>query len=97
MIRKTVHFRFGAVQAACGAAAVQAVEHAARGCIKGDAAAMVTAPIHKEALQAAGYVEDIGHQEILARLTGATRTATCLTCSPPREMLSPELTAVNLR
>ena len=71
-------FRFGAVQAACGAAAVQAVEHAARGCIEGDAAAMVTAPIHKEALQAAGYVEDIGHLEILARLTGATRTATML-------------------
>ena len=27
--------------------------------------AMVTAPIHKEAIHAAGYVDDIGHQEIL--------------------------------
>jgi 4-hydroxythreonine-4-phosphate dehydrogenase len=39
---------------------------------------MVTAPIHKEAIHAAGYVNDIGHQEILSRLTGSTATATML-------------------
>lgn len=71
-------FRFGVVQAACGALAVRAVETAARACLAGRAAGLVTCPIHKEAIHAAGYVDDIGHQEILARLTGATATATML-------------------
>jgi 4-hydroxythreonine-4-phosphate dehydrogenase len=39
---------------------------------------MVTAPINKEAIHAAGYVDDIGHQEILARLSGVESTATML-------------------
>jgi 4-hydroxythreonine-4-phosphate dehydrogenase len=39
---------------------------------------MVTAPINKEAIHAAGYVNDIGHQEILARLAGVSQTATML-------------------
>jgi 4-hydroxythreonine-4-phosphate dehydrogenase len=39
---------------------------------------MVTCPLNKEAIHAPGYVNDIGHQEILARLTGATATATVL-------------------
>ena len=34
---------------------------------------MVTAPIHKEAIHAAGYVDDIGHQEILTRLAVSTK------------------------
>ncbi len=71
-------FRFGAVHAACGEHAVQAVEQAARFCVAGQLRAMVTAPIHKEAVHAAGYLDDIGHQEILARVTGATLTATML-------------------
>lgn len=71
-------FEFGRVQASCGALAVQAVELAAKLCASGSAAAMVTCPINKEAIHAAGYVDDIGHQEILARLTGAKWTATML-------------------
>lgn len=71
-------FRFGHVQSGCGELAVQAVEWAARGCLRGDLAAMVTAPINKEAIHAAGYVNDIGHQEILARLAGVSQTATML-------------------
>ena len=39
---------------------------------------MVTAPINKEAIHAAGYADDIGHQEILARIAGVNRTATML-------------------
>jgi len=58
--------------------AVQAVEIAAKLCISDSAAAMVTCPINKEAIHAAGYIDDIGHQEILARLTGAQWTATML-------------------
>jgi 4-hydroxythreonine-4-phosphate dehydrogenase len=71
-------FEFGRVDAHCGRLAVLAVERAAAACIDGTAAAMVTCPINKEAIHAAGYVDDIGHQEILARLTGASTTATML-------------------
>jgi 4-hydroxythreonine-4-phosphate dehydrogenase len=71
-------FRFGSVSAACGELAVRSVEIAARACLDRTAAGMVTCPIHKEAVHAAGYVHDIGHQEILARLSGAAGTATLL-------------------
>jgi len=71
-------FRFGAVSPVCGTVAVRAVEHAAELAARGDVAAMVTCPINKEAVHAAGFVDDIGHQEILARLTGAAWTATML-------------------
>jgi 4-hydroxythreonine-4-phosphate dehydrogenase len=71
-------FRIGQVQSACGYAAVAAVEYAAKACLAGEVAAMVTAPINKEAIHAAGYIDDIGHQEILARLAGVERTATML-------------------
>lgn len=71
-------FQFGRVQASCGSAAVLAVEAAARGCLSEHLSAMVTCPINKEAIHAAGYVDDIGHQEILARLAGVEQTATML-------------------
>jgi 4-hydroxythreonine-4-phosphate dehydrogenase len=71
-------FRFGVVSVACGRVAVRAVEQAAEFTAAGRAAAMVTCPINKESVHAAGYVDDIGHQEILARLTGASWTATLL-------------------
>ena len=71
-------FEFGRVDASCGQLAVQAVETAARLCLEGSVAGMVTCPINKEAIHAAGYVNDIGHQEILARLAGTSRTATML-------------------
>lgn len=53
------------------------VEFAARLCIAGEAAAMVTAPVNKEAFQLAG-ITDTGHQEVLARLSGATNVKTML-------------------
>ena len=71
-------FRVGAVHAACGRAGVRAVERCAEAAMAGEIAAMMTCPLHKEAIHAAGYVDDIGHQEILARLTGAASTATML-------------------
>lgn len=71
-------FRFGAVDARCGALAVTAVERAAGWCLAGEAAGMVTCPINKAAIHAAGFVDDIGHQEILARLCGVKWTATML-------------------
>jgi 4-hydroxythreonine-4-phosphate dehydrogenase len=71
-------FVFGRVDARCGALAVRAIECAAHACAAGTVAGMVTCPVHKEAIQAAGFVHDIGHQEILARLTNSRRTATML-------------------
>lgn len=71
-------FSMGKVQAGCGEAAVQAVEWAAKACLDGTLSAMVTCPLNKEAIHAAGYVDDLGHQEILARLSGAQWTATML-------------------
>jgi 4-hydroxythreonine-4-phosphate dehydrogenase len=75
---RPAQFEFGRVDAHCGRLAVAAVERAAEACIDGSAAAMVTCPINKEAIHAAGFTDDIGHQEILARLTGASSTATML-------------------
>ncbi len=61
--------RDGTITSAGGRAAATAVEHAAAAVLKGSAAALVTGPLHKEALHAAGY--DVpGHTELLARLCG---------------------------
>lgn len=70
--------QIGAVAAACGHAAVQYFETAVRLCQEDRVQGVVTCPINKEAVHAAGYHGDIGHQEILARMTGATLTATML-------------------
>jgi 4-hydroxythreonine-4-phosphate dehydrogenase len=57
----------GQVQAACGVAAARCIEHAVQLTMQGGAAAVVTAPIHKEALAAAG-VPYPGHTEMLQAL-----------------------------
>ena len=56
--------RWGEVSAAAGRAAAEAVVWAARAALRGEIAAMVTAPLHKEALAAAG-VPFPGHTELL--------------------------------
>lgn len=57
------------ITAAGGRAAARAVEHAAAAVLAGRAEAIVTGPLHKEALHAAGY--DVpGHTELLARACG---------------------------
>jgi 4-hydroxythreonine-4-phosphate dehydrogenase len=58
---------WGRVDARCGAAAAACVAAAARLLLDGQAAAMVTAPLHKEALAAAG-IEHPGHTEMLQAL-----------------------------
>lgn len=70
-------FPLGAPSAAAGAAAVRAVEAAAQLCLSGAAQGMATAAINKEAIHLAGY-SDIGHQEILARVSGVSEIATML-------------------
>jgi 4-hydroxythreonine-4-phosphate dehydrogenase len=59
----------GQVHAAAGAAAARCIEAAAALVQQGAAAALVTAPIHKEALAAAG-VPFPGHTELLQALAG---------------------------
>jgi 4-hydroxythreonine-4-phosphate dehydrogenase len=68
----------GRVSAAAGHAAVNYFETAVDLCLRKRLQAVVTCPIHKEAVHLAGYLNDIGHQEILARMTGSTLTATML-------------------
>ncbi len=82
-VYEPVHFAFeqlvmGEVAASCGEAAVQYFESAVNLCLAGKLQGVVTCPINKEAVHAAGYLNDIGHQEILARMTGVELTATML-------------------
>lgn len=70
----------GAVDRRAGAAAAACVEHAAALLRSGEAAALVTAPIHKEALAAAGVAYP-GHTEMLQAL------ATAEGATPPVRMM----------
>ncbi|HWF65168.1 MAG TPA: 4-hydroxythreonine-4-phosphate dehydrogenase PdxA, partial [Rhizomicrobium sp.] len=59
------------------AAVIEAIEIAAKACLAGEAAAMVTAPIHKAVLKDAGFPHP-GHTEFLAVLTKAPRAVMML-------------------
>ena len=59
----------GQVDARAGAAAHAAIVHGAQVALRGEVAGLVTAPIHKEALHAAG-VPFPGHTELLQHLCG---------------------------
>jgi 4-hydroxythreonine-4-phosphate dehydrogenase len=61
---------FGQVSAAAGAAAAQCIAYATQQVLLGRARALVTAPIHKEALAAAG-IGHPGHTELLQSLCAA--------------------------
>ena len=56
---------------------IEAIEIAVKACLAGEAAAMVTAPIHKAVLTSAGFGFP-GHTEFLAHLTGARRAVMML-------------------
>jgi 4-hydroxythreonine-4-phosphate dehydrogenase len=58
-------------------AVIEAIETATRACMAGEAAALVTAPIHKAVLNSAGFGFP-GHTEFLAHLTGARRAVMML-------------------
>src|SRR5579885_2900055 len=75
----------GKVSAACGAAAFRYISFAIDEALAGRVDAVCTAPIHKEALHAAG-VPFPGHTEIFASRTNADRscmmlTSEAITCS----------------
>jgi 4-hydroxythreonine-4-phosphate dehydrogenase len=58
-------------------AVIEAIETAVSLCLKGEAAAIVTAPIHKAVLNAAGFGFP-GHTEFLAHLTGSPKAVMML-------------------
>lgn len=62
-------FAYGKVQAMCGRAAYEYIERSIKLAMNGEAAAVATTPINKEALHAAN-VPFIGHTEIFGALTG---------------------------
>jgi 4-phospho-D-threonate 3-dehydrogenase / 4-phospho-D-erythronate 3-dehydrogenase len=66
-------FAFGKLDARCGAAGVEYVRIAAEMCLRGEAAAMVTAPLNKEAVALGGRAFS-GHTEYIAELCGATES-----------------------
>jgi 4-hydroxythreonine-4-phosphate dehydrogenase len=71
-------FEPGAIHAACGLAAFTYFTAAIDAALEGFVDAIVSAPIHKEALAAAG-VRHPGHTEVLAEWTGAERHVMMLT------------------
>lgn len=68
---------YGQIQAACGRAMLDYIEWACARCQAGEAAAMITAPIHKEAIQLAGC-RFPGHTELLAERCGVGKVVMML-------------------
>jgi 4-phospho-D-threonate 3-dehydrogenase / 4-phospho-D-erythronate 3-dehydrogenase len=68
---------FGRLDPCCGAAAYQYIAEGVGRCLRGEGAGVITAPINKAALNAAGY-HFAGHTEILAHLCGVSGVAMLL-------------------
>ena len=66
-------FAFGRLDARCGLAAVAYVRVATELCLRGEAEAMVTAPLNKEAVTLSGRPFS-GHTEYIAQLCGASES-----------------------
>ncbi len=77
---------WGRIDAAAGRAAADCIRFAAEAALRGEARALVTAPLHKEALAAAG-VEHPGHTELLQAIA-ATHQGSTPDRVPVRMMLS---------
>ena len=69
--------RYGRPDAACGEAMVRYIEWACERCLRGEGAAMVTAPINKSAINAAGF-RFPGHTELLAERCGVEKVVMML-------------------
>ena len=66
---------FGKVSATAGRAALAAIEAATQAALAQEVQGVVTAPINKEAIWAAGSAH-LGHTELLGELTGSSRSST---------------------
>lgn len=78
-------FEIGKVSPLCGRAAYEYLEAGIRMALRGEAYAIATAPLNKEALHRAG-LEFAGHTEILAKLTGTKDYAMMLVAGNLRVM-----------
>jgi len=63
-------WKMGKVQTECGIASVEYIRQAVDAAIRGEIQALVTGPIHKEAIKAAG-ISKPGHTELLAEFSGS--------------------------
>ncbi len=79
-LKASVAAGFGRADPANSAAVIESIERAVGFALKGEAAAVVTNPIQKGTLYAAGFAHP-GHTEFLAALTGAPR-AVMMIASP---------------
>lgn len=84
----------GVVQAACGAAAARCVEAAADAALRHEIAALVTAPLHKESLDAAG-IGFPGHTELLAHRSDTS--IYCMMMSSPKIQVCLATTHISLQ
>lgn len=95
------HLPLAAIEASCGAAAFAWLNQGIQLALNHKAAAIVTAPLHKEALNQAGH-HYAGHTEILAEKTGTEKFSLMLisglfrvvhvTCHEPLANVGPMLT-----
>lgn len=69
------HVAWGVIDERAGKASLRAIEVATQAALDGGVQGIVTGPIHKEAIWAAGSPH-LGHTELLAELTGSTRSNT---------------------
>ena len=77
---------WGQITASAGAAAAASVQWAARAALRGEIAALVTAPLHKEALHAGGVAYP-GHTELL-QAEAAQHAGVAIADMPVRMMLA---------
>jgi 4-hydroxythreonine-4-phosphate dehydrogenase len=77
----------GVLNPANAAYVLRTLELAARGCLDGRFAAIVTAPVHKGVINDAG-VTFSGHTEFFAELTGSTQVVMMLACPGLRVALA---------
>ncbi len=88
-------FEWGATTAEGGRQAIAAIEHATVLCIAGQADGLVTAPISKEAIHAAGSPFP-GHTEMLQSITGAGTVVMVLAADLPAGPLRVALVTVHV-
>lgn len=74
----------GKIQPEAGRMAAEAVIAATKATLAGECAAVVTAPLNKEAMHLGGYRYP-GHTELLAELCGVTKFAMLLYLPPPED------------
>jgi 4-hydroxythreonine-4-phosphate dehydrogenase len=72
-LTETADFHFGRLDARYGQAAIDYVRTATEMCLRGEADALVTAPLNKEAVALTGRAFS-GHTEYIAELCGATES-----------------------